>query len=168
MEHEGDARTLESRLAQIEEWKRRKDDAEYRAKIKAEEEYWEAVDALKTYNKRIEDICALADKLEKYKIGINDEVRAYLTPCGLMYKEIPGYPKRESHYMFGREVRSSGGFSVDHEIIYHNGEFKRCSTCSELRIYNEKPSTYYLRELYNEFPKFEKKFYEWFDRKLKN
>ena len=167
MEYESDAKTLESRLAQIEEWKRRKDDAEYRAKIKAEEEYWEAVDALKIYNKRIEDICALADKLEKYKISIENEVRAYLTPCGLMYKEIPGHPKRESHYMFGMEIMSSS-FGIDYEIVYYNGEFKRCSSCSELRMYKEKPSTYHLRRLYEEFPKFEKKFYDWFDKKLKD
>ena len=42
-------KTLESRLAQIEEWKRCKEDAEYRAKVKAENEYWDAVLDLKPF-----------------------------------------------------------------------------------------------------------------------
>ena len=49
--------SLSKRLAQIEDWKRCKDDAEYRAKVKAENEYWEAVNNLRKYHKRIENIC---------------------------------------------------------------------------------------------------------------
>lgn len=157
---------LESRFAQIEDWKKRKDDAEYQAKIKAEKEYWEAVDALKVFHKRMENICALANKLNTYKINLPDELRAYNHACGLIYKDIKVVP-RKSFYFFGTYVMSNSGFSIDGEVLLYDDEFKKCRNCSELNFRDGYPSIYDLKKIYTEFPKFEKKFYDWFDKKMK-
>lgn len=163
MEYENDnAKTLEDRMAQIEKWKEHKDDEEYRAKVKAENEYWEAVNNLKKYHKRIEDICALTDKLYSYNIypPINK-------PCVLiqLHEEGNGGYK----YYFGKEVCDKYG-TIDHYVLYDNGEFYYCyKRTSSVFVPSgrEKPETQVLREIYNSFPEFEKKFYDWLDKATK-
>ena len=165
MEYEGDGvKTLESRLAQIEEWKRCKDDAEYRAKVKAENEYWEAVENLKQYHKRIENICTLMDKLASYQIyspGIDN-------PCDLVDRR-PEVGKKYKYY-FGKIVYDYYGANPDHYILYDNGEFHYCHRGSD-GVFSpsnrHKPETEILRKIYESFPDYERKFYEWLDKKTK-
>lgn len=164
MEYENEnAKTLESRMAQIEEWKRCKDDAEYRAKVKAENEYWEAVENLKQYRERIENIVALANKLHSYKVYAPDFGR---------YGFVDLHPNSYQGYRkyFGLKVYDRYGANVDHYILYDNGEFYYCGK-SHSSIFNpserSKPETEYLEEIYKKFPEFEKKFYEWFDKVTK-
>ena len=164
MEYEGDeVKTLESRLAQIEEWKRCKDDAEYRAKVKAENEYWEAVEKLKEYHKRIENIVALANKLRSYKVYTPGFGR-----CGL----IDLHPNSCQGYQeyFGLAVYDHFGVNTDHYILYDNGEFHYCSK-NYGSIFDpsdkRKPETEYLKSIYELFPGFESKFYKWFDEVTK-
>ena len=167
MEYEGDkVKTLESRLAQIEEWKRCKDDAEYRAKVKAENEYWEATNKLKEYNERIEDICILANKLASYKIYFGP-----YAPGGCILACL--YPNAISsnyeHY-FGKIVYDKYGANVDHYVLYKDGAFHYCTkdSGSVFRTSERhKPDTKDLLDIYNGFPKFEKKFYEWLDENTK-
>lgn len=160
---EDDVKTLEERLAQIEEWKKCKDDAEYRAKVKAENEYWEAVENLKQYHKRIEDIVALANKLYSYKIYAPGFGR-----CGL----VDLHPNSCQGYReyFGLTVYDHYGANIDHYILYDNGEFYYCNK-NHGSIFNPsdkcKPETEYLKSIYELFPEFEKKFYKWFDEVTK-
>ena len=167
MEYEGDeVKTLESRLAQIEEWKRCKDDAEYRAKVKAENEYWEAVEKLEEYRKRIEDICVLANKLASYKIYWDP-----IAPGGCSF--ICLYPDAVSsnygHY-FGKIVYDKYGANVDHYVLYKDGAFHYCTKGSG-NVFRAserlKPETEVLLDIYKGFPVFEKRFYEWLDEKTK-
>lgn len=163
MEYENDANSLEARMAQIDEWKKCKDDAEYRAKVKAENEYWDALNNLRQYHKRIEDIVTLANRLYSYKVYVPGFGR-----CGLVDlrpNSCQGYQE-----YFGLTVYDCYGANVDHYILYNNGEFCYCSK-NHGSIFNPsertKPETEHLREIYNKFPEFEKKFYEWFDKTLK-
>ena len=166
MEYEGDeVKTLESRLAQIEEWKRCKDDAEYRAKVKAENEYWEAVEKLKEYHKRIENICTLANRLLYYGISCPCETRNGW--CGLYDFCVPNFGYR---YYFGLAVRDSYGVNTSHYILYdfEHGTFcKSYSRHSKLETTNQRPETEELTQIYNAFTEFEKKFYDWFDKATK-
>lgn len=163
MELENNANSFESRLAQLEEWKRYKDDAEYRAKVKAENEYWEAVENLKKYNKRIENIVALANRLCSYKIYI---------PSFGKYGLVDLHPNfyQECREYFGLTVYDRFGANIDHYILYDNGEFYYCGK-NHGSVFSPseraKPEIEYLREIHDKFPEFEKKFYEWFDETLK-
>lgn len=158
-------KTLESRLAQIEEWKRCKDDAEYRAKVKAENEYWEVVEKLKEYHKRIEDICALANKLYSYQKYCPCEIRN--KRCGLYDFRVPG---SGCEYFVGIAVGDSYGVNTSYYILYYKGDFYRCRNNSnnffEIVI-KARPKVEELTEIYNNFPEFERKFYEWFDEVTK-
>lgn len=163
MEYENDANSLEARMAQIDEWKKCKDDAEYRAKVKAENEYWDALNNLRQYHKRIEDIVTLANRLYSYKIYAPS-----LGRCGLVDLH-PNFSQGYREY-FGLTVYDCYGANIDHYILYDNGEFYYCGK-NHGGIFDPsertKPETEYLREIYNKFPEFEKKFYEWFDKTLK-
>ena len=160
-------KTLELRLAQIEEWKRCKDDAEYRAKVKAENEYWGAVEKLEEYRKRIEDVCTLANKLASYKIYFPGD-RA---PGGCNF--ICLYPDAVSSnykYYFGKIVYDKYGANVDHYVLYRDGAFHYCvkDSGSVFRTsVRHKPETKVLLDIYKGFPEFEKRFYEWLDEKTK-
>ena len=155
---------LELRMAQIEEWKKCKDDAEYRAKVKAENEYWNAVERLKQYHKKIEDICVLVNKLYSYKIytsGFNGLSFISLHPdndYNLAYKEY-----------FGFSVRDRFGANTDHYVIYDDGKFYhyRASATYFNSSEGRRPKTDELTYIYERFPEFEKQFYEWFDKTLK-
>lgn len=164
MEYENEsAKTLEERMAQIDKWKKCKDDAEYRAKIKAENEYWDAVNNLKKYHERIENIVTLVNKLHSYKIYAPDFGR-----CGFVNLYINYYIK-EYHVYFGLVVYDKYG-TIDHYILYNNGEFYYCKKNHNGAFdpsERSKPETEYLKEIYEKFPEFEKKFYEWFDKTLK-
>jgi len=163
MEYENDVNSLEARMAQIDEWKKCKDDAEYRAKVKAENEYWDALNNLKQYHKRIEDIVTLANRLYSYKIYAPN-----LGRCGFVDLH-PNFSQRYREY-FGLTVYDRYGANIDHYILYDNGEFYYCGK-NHGSIFDPseraKPETEYLREIYDKFPEFEKKFYEWFDKTLK-
>ena len=163
MEIEVDVNSLESRMAQIDEWKRCKDDAEYRAKVKAENEYWDAINNLRQYHKRIEDIVALANRLYSYKVYV---------PSFGKYGFVDLHPNFCQGYReyFGLTVYDHFGANIDHYILYDNGEFHYCGKnhgCVFDPSERTKPETEYLREIYDKFPEFEKKFYEWFDKTLK-
>ena len=156
-------KTLESRMAQIEKWKRCKDDAEYRAKVKAENEYWEAVNNLKRYHKKIEEICVLANEL--YSYGIN-----YYSSNSLKFVCLSSGGLSRKY--FGLIVRDRYGVNTDHYILYDSdvGEFRYCThnSVSAFKPYDRiRPKAEELREIYNNFPEFEKDFYEWFDKTLK-
>lgn len=165
METEDDVKTLEERLAQIEEWKKCKDDAEYRAKVKAENEYWEAVENLKQYHKRIENICTLMDKLASYQIyspSLNN-------PCDLVDRR-PEVGKKYKYY-FGKIIRDTYGVNTDHYVLYDNGEFHYCHRGGNDEVFSPsdrlKPETEILKKIYESFPDYERRFYEWLDKKTK-
>ena len=167
MEYEGDeVKTLESRLAQIEEWKRCKDDAEYRAKVKAENEYWEAVEKLEEYRKRIEDICVLATKLASYKIYFGP-----YSPGGCVLVCLhPNAVSGNYEYYFGKIVYDKYGANVDHYVLSNGSDFHYCTKNSDSVFRTSerhKPETKVLLDIYNGFPEFEKQFYIWLDEKTK-
>ena len=164
MEIEVDANSLESRLAQIEEWKKYKDDAEYRAKVKAENEYWETAKKLKEYHERINNICVLANKLDSYKIP-------FPNIGGAKCKLVSLRPGPFSNYTcyFGKVIYDRYG-SIKHYVLYKDDAFHYCcKNSSDYFVVPEriKPEIEILKEIYKEFPAFEEKFYKWFDEVTK-
>ena len=155
-------KTLESRLAQIEEWKRCKEDAEYRAKVKAENEYWDAVLDLKPFHKRIEEICTLADKLRSYKVYYPNNGKLCLVS---LYPNVNKHGYKE---YFGVVIKDSYGVNTDHFVLYDNGEFYYCYHSDYFNPSTRyRPDTKTLKEIYDNFPEFEKSFYKWFDEAIK-
>lgn len=164
MEIEVDANSLESRLAQLEEWKRYKDDAEYRAKVKAEKEYWEAAEKLSKYHKRIENICVLANKLDSYNINFPNMGGAKCKLVSLRPDPFNGYT-----YYFGKAIYDRYG-SLKHYVLYKDGAFHYCCKSSSDYFNTSercKPEIEVLKEIYEEFPAFEEEFYKWFDKVTK-
>ena len=114
-------------FAEIDAWKKRKDDAEYQAKVKAENETWEAQEEILKYWDEVQKICKLADKCEANGIALKDSLYGRKFNVGLILKAFPGNSNRyDHHYCFG--YKSQKEFDTIDFLLTENGveKFLNC------------------------------------------
>lgn len=149
--------------AEIESWKKRKDEEEYLAAKKAEEETWAAQRELASIYPKIEEINKIATKCKENKLDISTftttgNFRVFFMPIGLDEKMTLVYRSMSSICVYD--------YIFSEEGLVYNGRWdsSRSDKIEREKIYNAE-SLKYVRERALEFIS---RFYSYLDEILKN
>ena len=156
-------------FAEIDAWKKKKDDEEYQAKVKAENEAWEAQEKLKAYWPQIKEICELAEKCDKNGLSLNgNNLFGNTVYAGLILKAFPTetYGRNDHHYYFGYKHKSVG-FSETEFLMTEDGLVKtdNCQLFKKCKTQNVGASE--VNCLLKQIPDFISRFYGTLDYYLK-
>ena len=152
-------------FAEIDAWKKRKDDEAYQAKIKEENEYWDAKEKLKQFYPKIEEACKIAQKCRDNKIDVGDFFISYRNVC--FFSKLVG-PNDDENVFFGMTKRDSDGRPLKHLIVTKDGLTPYRTSARLIEEWDDyTPSAYEINKVIKNIPDFLLTFYDFLDKKLK-